>query len=542
MPLGVKAATNATGAAAMALELGVDVRRRRAARCAASVASPAASSTGASATASTFVDDYAHLPGEVAAAIATAREAVAGACHRRVPTAPLHAHRIAVGATSPMCSSAPTRSFITDVYAAGETPIAGVQRPPRRAGGRRPASRRSPSRTCRGSADLPTLPAAFARPRRRRPDAGRGRPHDDARRLAGRGRRDARRRDRIDALDAAPAGPRGSATRPSAALTTYRCGGPLAGARARRRRGRAAASSPMCSARPGAGVLVVGRGSNLLVADAGFAGVALVARPASSSSSTSTTAPRTSCAGGAVALPVLARRAAAAGLGGLEFFVGIPGSVGGAVRMNAGGHGARHRGRPRHARVCSTRRRRGPRGRDRPTSASATGVRRSGRVPSSSVRRSPGTRPTPPRVRRAHRRDRALAPGAPARRPERGLGVHQPTGRRRRAPHRSGGLQGPAHRRRRGLGEARELLRRRARRVGRRCLRARRARCSGVVAAAIRACTSSPSSTSSASGAEDHADDRCTIDPRIRERRIEVQREAGRKRLRITLLVAVAMS
>ena len=37
---------------------------------------------------------------------------------------------------------------------------------------------------------------------------------------------------------------------------------------------------------------------------------------------------------------MLARRAAAVGVGGLEFFVGIPGSVGGAVRMNAGGHGA----------------------------------------------------------------------------------------------------------------------------------------------------------------------------------------------------------
>ena len=44
-------------------------------------------------------------------------------------------------------------------------------------------------------------------------------------------------------------------------------------------------------------------------------------------------------AGGAVPLPVLARRAADAGIAGLEFFVGIPGSVGGAVRMNAGGHG-----------------------------------------------------------------------------------------------------------------------------------------------------------------------------------------------------------
>ena len=44
-------------------------------------------------------------------------------------------------------------------------------------------------------------------------------------------------------------------------------------------------------------------------------------------------------AGAAVPLPVLARRTAAAGRSGLEFFVGIPGSVGGAVRMNAGGHG-----------------------------------------------------------------------------------------------------------------------------------------------------------------------------------------------------------
>ncbi len=45
-------------------------------------------------------------------------------------------------------------------------------------------------------------------------------------------------------------------------------------------------------------------------------------------------------AGGATALPVLARRTAAAGLTGLEWAVGVPGSVGGAVRMNAGGHGS----------------------------------------------------------------------------------------------------------------------------------------------------------------------------------------------------------
>ena len=39
-------------------------------------------------------------------------------------------------------------------------------------------------------------------------------------------------------------------------------------------------------------------------------------------------------------MPVLARRSAAAGLTGLEWAVGVPGSVGGALRMNAGGHGS----------------------------------------------------------------------------------------------------------------------------------------------------------------------------------------------------------
>ncbi len=93
-------------------------------------------------------------------------------------------------------------------------------------------------------------------------------------------------------------------------------------------------------------MLPVGRGSNLLVADTGFAGLGLVLegefeaidlppdRPAPADPGTGVVR-----AGGAVALPVFARRAAAAGLGGLEFYVGIPGSVGGAVRMNAGGHG-----------------------------------------------------------------------------------------------------------------------------------------------------------------------------------------------------------
>jgi UDP-N-acetylmuramate dehydrogenase len=83
--------------------------------------------------------------------------------------------------------------------------------------------------------------------------------------------------------------------------------------------------------------LVVGRGSNLLVADKGFPGVALVLGSGFSGTSISGT---TVTAGGAVGLQPLARETAKSGLSGFEWAVGVPGSVGGAVRMNAGGHGA----------------------------------------------------------------------------------------------------------------------------------------------------------------------------------------------------------
>ena len=86
-------------------------------------------------------------------------------------------------------------------------------------------------------------------------------------------------------------------------------------------------------------VLVLGAGSNLLVADAGFAGlcVHLSGTFEEVSLDRDTEVVR---AGGALAYPVLARRLAAAGRAGMGFAVGIPGSVGGAVVMNAGGHGA----------------------------------------------------------------------------------------------------------------------------------------------------------------------------------------------------------
>ncbi len=86
-------------------------------------------------------------------------------------------------------------------------------------------------------------------------------------------------------------------------------------------------------------VLVLGRGSNLLVADAGFPGLVVHLGDAFTA-----VAPDRSAAtlrlGGAALLPVAARRSAAESLHGFEWAVGVPGSVGGAVRMNAGGHGS----------------------------------------------------------------------------------------------------------------------------------------------------------------------------------------------------------
>lgn len=121
----------------------------------------------------------------------------------------------------------------------------------------------------------------------------------------------------------------------AATLTTYRVGGPIhAVVRAESEADLAAVADVLGDRRPP--LLVVGRGSNLLFADAGFPGVVVVLSGAFEELVVNDDRVR---AGGGVPLPVLARRSAAAGRAGLEFFVGIPGTVGGAVRMNAGGHG-----------------------------------------------------------------------------------------------------------------------------------------------------------------------------------------------------------
>ena len=88
-------------------------------------------------------------------------------------------------------------------------------------------------------------------------------------------------------------------------------------------------------------ILVIGRGSNMLVADTGFAGVAIqLGDFATGCDVVDNGDEAIAVAGGLALLPVVARRTAGAGWTGLEWAVGVPGSVGGAVRMNAGGHGS----------------------------------------------------------------------------------------------------------------------------------------------------------------------------------------------------------
>jgi UDP-N-acetylenolpyruvoylglucosamine reductase len=86
----------------------------------------------------------------------------------------------------------------------------------------------------------------------------------------------------------------------------------------------------------GIAVGVIGSGSNLLVADAGFRGLAL--KLDGSLATIEREGDRVLCGGGA-RLPSAAAKTAGWGLSGLEFGVNIPGTAGGAVRMNANAYG-----------------------------------------------------------------------------------------------------------------------------------------------------------------------------------------------------------
>jgi UDP-N-acetylmuramate dehydrogenase len=122
---------------------------------------------------------------------------------------------------------------------------------------------------------------------------------------------------------------------PLAALTTLRVGGPARALVTAERDADLAAVGRVCRAErlPWA---VIGRGSNLLVADRGFPGVVIVLGRAYRGIEVVGEHVRV---GAAEPLPSLAVRLADAGFAGFAWACSVPGTIGGAVRMNAGAHG-----------------------------------------------------------------------------------------------------------------------------------------------------------------------------------------------------------
>ena len=122
---------------------------------------------------------------------------------------------------------------------------------------------------------------------------------------------------------------------PLAPLTTFRIGGPAALFLEPESEGDLVAVSEAVRETE-VPVAILGKGSNVLVADAGFDG--LVLRLGRSYRWSARDGDRLT-AGGSMPLPALAGVGLAHGLAGLEFGVAIPASLGGAVTMNAGAHG-----------------------------------------------------------------------------------------------------------------------------------------------------------------------------------------------------------
>jgi UDP-N-acetylmuramate dehydrogenase len=146
-------------------------------------------------------------------------------------------------------------------------------------------------------------------------------------------------------------GPRARRDEPIGARTTYRVGG-RAALYLEAESEEDLALVVRAVAESGIELLVFGAGSNLLIADTGFPGLCVALGAPFEHIEVGQGIVE---AGGAVLYPVLARRLAALGWSGMEWAVGIPGSVGGAVAMNAGGHGEETRARLIDARLFDLR-------------------------------------------------------------------------------------------------------------------------------------------------------------------------------------------
>lgn len=134
-------------------------------------------------------------------------------------------------------------------------------------------------------------------------------------------------------------GPRLQSDVELAPLTTYRLGGPAAlYLEPASEDDLIALAHGLREAGGDVPLLTLGRGSNIVISDHGWPGLILRLGSKAFSFVRPGERPASLVTGAATSLPVVANWAARRGLSGVEFMIAIPGSVGGAVRMNAGAH------------------------------------------------------------------------------------------------------------------------------------------------------------------------------------------------------------
>ena len=288
----------------------------------------------------TLIDDYGHHPTELAATLEAIRQGwperrivLAFQPHRYTRTRDLldDFARVLAGVDA---------LIVTEVYAAGEAPIAGADgkaicRAIRSHGRVEPVLHREDRRS-----------AARADPdrarRRRDRDDGRGQHRRSGRRAAGRARCAAAGAvRRAEAAMNALALPPDFAARvrrdePMSKHTSWHVGGPadlFFTAARRRRRSRRSCSS----LEPDTPVMWIGLGSNLLVRDGGIRGAVIETHGVFDE--LERRGDNEIWCGSGVACAKLAKQCIKWGLGPAEFFAGIPGTLGGALAMNAGAFG-----------------------------------------------------------------------------------------------------------------------------------------------------------------------------------------------------------
>ena len=282
-----------------------------------------------------LVDDYAHLPTEISAVLASTRDGAFAGRRLVAVFQPNRFHRMA--AMSDQYRDAFTAAdvvFVTDIYASGTAPIAGVT-------GRLVVDAVASAhpgadvrwRETRG--ELVTAVADELRSGDVCVSFGCGDIENfpdevtietDLRRVAV--------ELRVRGFDVAEHAPMGE-------RTTYKTGGSARVLVTVRSVDELRGVAGVCATTP-VPVVVLGRGSNMLVADAGFHGLCVVLGDfATGVSVVERSGERVIVdVGAATPLPVAARQLSSLGVGGFEWAVGVPGTIGGAVRMNAGGHGS----------------------------------------------------------------------------------------------------------------------------------------------------------------------------------------------------------